>query len=156
MDAVKAAHASPEAAQIKAALESLADTSNPALKPRHNVFTLNSDAAAVVAAPVTQLSAFVLPTSVSKEDFAATFEESVKGSAGVDGVIAGAHGFSEEQVDLPDGSKANVFLIISGWESIEKAKAAREGSKAAFAPMAKFGDALKNEHVRYSTFTKVP
>lgn len=159
MDAVKAAHSSPEGIKFREDFEKIMDTSNPAIKAHHNTFVFTNDFAPVADAPVVEQTIFFVPTSVNKAEFTATWEEALKSWNAPAGWIAGTFGWGEEEIDQPPhlgNGKCNPFLAAAGWESIEKAQASREVSQAAFEPLKKFGITPEMAHSRFTTLIKGP
>lgn len=150
LDAAKAAAASPEAVAAKAAFGDLVDTSNPKHQPYHNIITFDKDFAPVAESPVVHLTALFLPADVNVADFEATWKNSVKGSDGIEGLIAGAAGWGQDDVDFPDGKK-KVFLATAGWKSVDAAKAVADKAKDDFKELAAF---TQHHQVRFTVLTK--
>jgi hypothetical protein len=131
-----------EAAQL---IQSMVDTSNPALKPYHNCVTFNQPFEKVASAPVTSMVAVFLPSDADTAAFTAAWEAIASGlaSAVPDGFVAGAHGWAADEIEghpKMDGKKAKVFVTATGWESIEKEKAASAGLAEKFAELKKFSE----------------
>lgn len=159
VDAVKASHQTAEGQKFRADLEAMQDTSNPDVKAHNNIFVFSDDFTPVAEAAVTQQTIVFVPTSVDKAAFTAAWEEAIKNWTKPDGWVAGVYGWSEDQLDQPPHigtGKANGFLASAGWESIEKAQAAKEAAKAAFEPLSKFGIKPESAHNRFTTLTKAP
>lgn len=159
VDAVNAAHTSPEGQKFKADIDAIVDTSNPAIKSQHNTFVFVNDFAPVADCAVTEQTIFFLPTSTDQAEFTAAWEESIKQWTAPAGWVAGTYGWAEQEIDAPPhvgGGKAKAFLASAGWESIEKAQAGREVSRAAFEPLGKFGLSPEKAHSRFTTLTKSP
>lgn len=149
MDSVKAAQTAPDHKSAFDALSAVEDTSNPAIKKQHNIFTLNNDFAAVAEAPVVMFTAFVVPAAQQTE-FDAAWDEVVKGDKPA-GLLLGTHGWGAEEVDAPEIGKGKIFLAAAGWDSTESAEASKAKSTEKAKGLEKFG----KPHVRFTTLTKV-
>lgn len=152
MDAAKAAQSTPEAAQAKAAFDQITDTSNPAVTPHHNIFVFDKDFVPVADTPIVQMTTMFFPPTVSTADFEAAWNNGMKSFSGVDGWIAGTHGWALQEFDHPVAGKKKVFMAAAGWESIEKAVAGGEKVKGGFEGLEKFGQQVS---ARFTSLTKV-
>lgn len=130
----------------------MVDTSNPAVKPHHNLFVFDKDFVPVADAPVVQMTAMFFPPSVSTADFEVAWNNGIKSFSGVDGWIAGTHGWGQEEFEHPSAGKVKVFMAAAGWASIEKAVAGSEKAREGFAGLDKFGQQVS---ARFTTLTKV-
>lgn len=160
VDAVNAAHNSPEGAKFRADIEAVTDTSNPELKIHINTFVFTNDYAPVADAAITEQTFMFVDPSVNQADFVAVWEEALKGWTSPPGWITGTYGWAEGEVDNPPqlgAGKSKVFLASAGWESLDKAKAGISVSKTAFEPLVtKFGLKPEQVHSRFTVLTKAP
>lgn len=150
VDAAKAAAASPEAEAVKAAFGDMVDKSDPKHQPYHNIIVFDKDFIPVAESPVVHQTALFMPTDVNVAEFEAKWANSIKGSEGVEGLIAGTAGWGQDDVEFPDGKK-KVFLAVAGWKSIDAAKAVADKAKEDFKEIAGYA---QHTMVRFSVFTK--
>ncbi|CAN8096697.1 unnamed protein product [Discula destructiva] len=123
---VSAGRDTEEGKAMQAAYREVADTSNPAVKPMHNVFEFDNDFAAVAAAPAVTLTGFFVPVAQIAA-FDAEWAKTKEGATAPDGIVATAQGWALEEVDMPDG-KGKIFMVSVGWDSAAKAEAQKAGS----------------------------
>ncbi|TLS30814.1 hypothetical protein PpBr36_03898 [Pyricularia pennisetigena] len=149
-DAAKAAESSAEFGEIEGILAGIIDTSSA--KPYTNLVNLSKPFDSI-ASPVTRIIAIFLPGSVDKAAFAAKLEEmdAAIAAANLPGYKGSVNGWAVEQIEHPSvpGGPANVFLSITGWDSIEASAAAATapGMSENHAALAAFGGIFEVHHV---------
>ncbi|KAK3312279.1 hypothetical protein B0H66DRAFT_632899 [Apodospora peruviana] len=145
-EAYKQAQGSSIRAEAGKLMQELIDTSDPAVKPYHNAFTLHKPFDTVVVAPVVQVTSIFLPAGVDRAAFEAAWEAIVSHlrQNPPDGFVAGAHGWGLEEVN-----GAKVFGAFSGWESVEKNAAGQAGIADKFGEILKFTNVFEVHHTSF-------
>jgi hypothetical protein len=139
--------------KVVAVFKELVDTSDPTVKGYHNAFKFNNNFDTIVKAPVVALTAALLPASADAAAFEATWNSilSEHRSSAPEGFVAGAHAFAINDVEAhPTHGDVKVFCAISGWESVEKNEAARQGMVSKFGELRKFTDVIITHHTTFS------
>ncbi|KAK3688695.1 hypothetical protein B0T22DRAFT_440224 [Podospora appendiculata] len=135
----------PVQAQASQLFRQLIDTSETAFAPFRAAVALDRPFAAVAAAPVVSLAFMMLGADVDVKAFeaawtAATASVAESGSKPA-GFVAGASGWAVE---------GKVFVVVSGWESVEANEAAHETTKAAFGAIRGFEKTVEVHHTSFS------
>ncbi|KAK3323321.1 hypothetical protein B0T19DRAFT_201473 [Cercophora scortea] len=134
----------PVQAQASQLFRQLIDTSESAFAPFRAAVALDRPFAPIAAAPVVSLAFMTLGADVDVAAFDAAWTAataSVEAASKPAGFVAGASGWALE---------GKVFVVVSGWESVEANEAAHETTKAAFGAIRGFEKTVEVHHTSFS------
>jgi hypothetical protein len=126
-------------------MKDIVDVSDPRYKPYHNAVAFNKPFETIGGAPVVEMTAIFLPTDIDKSAFEAAWGNAISDTSKIpEGFLGGCSGWAMDDVEgHPKMPKAKLFLVSTGWESMERATAAVEKSKDNFKELAKFSEVVE-------------